>query len=315
MTIKFLNKLVFLLILLLGSQSCSEDIKTIYIVKNETVYSGDYELNEIKFFDDIFGIACGDNGSLLITNDGGTTWVKNQTIQTQNNLDDIYIFSKTEFYITNSGQTYKTFDGGNTWDKSTDNSGHTYFLNKNEGFSADSDKFYKSGSFSYWQSEYLPFSAHVESIYMLNATRGLAISNYYSTNEIYLTTNAGSNWTVVGGSSSMIVDMDFYDDLHGFFATTDGELYFTSNGGDNWALHPTYPITPSIRSLICIEMTSEVGFVATGAFDLLFSENGSDVTSYLAQDGNSIYFDAMHINSDLKGGCGIFNKEIIKFSK
>jgi photosystem II stability/assembly factor-like uncharacterized protein len=315
MTINSLKKLLFFCIIFIGISSCSEKPQRITIIKTETVYSGDDELRDIKFLEDDFGVACGDAGLLLITEDGGNTWLKNKHIPTEYPLSSVWIFSKSTFFIGSDFGTFKTYDGGLTWEVSTESEGQVFYINQNQGFSATNSQFYNLGDSYYWPGTPFPWNANIDFIYMLTATRGIAVSNDYSDNNIFITYNAGASWADVGGSSSTIVDVDFYDELHGVFATTSGDLSFTSDGGFTWQYYEHSPVTKSMRALDCIEMTSEVGYVVSGANDVAFCEDGSNITSHLNQDGNSIYFDKMQIKSNAISGLGIFNKEIIKFSK
>ncbi|MEI8006312.1 MAG: YCF48-related protein [Bacteroidota bacterium] len=79
-----------------------------------TVYSGGPILLGIAFYNDLIGQACGDNGLLLRTTDGGNTW------QTQNVTTDIwhqviYVNQDTIYVVGTPEIIYKSTNGGVSW--------------------------------------------------------------------------------------------------------------------------------------------------------------------------------------------------------
>jgi photosystem II stability/assembly factor-like uncharacterized protein len=73
-----------------------------------------HNIYKIQFLDSVNGFACGDNGTFLSTNDGGTTW-EIQHLFPYNSLTAMWFMNLLEGYINLNGTIHKTTNGGKTW--------------------------------------------------------------------------------------------------------------------------------------------------------------------------------------------------------
>ena len=156
-------------------------------------------LQNIDFYDDDNGIACGLNGAILRTQNGGSTW-EDISMDVEDAFMDIKMTSATSaFMISSYGSILKTTDMGDTW----------------EDLNPDG-------------------SSRLESIELISDDR--IIASYY-TGEILLTTDGGENWNsfYIDGCDYAF-DIHFVNELVGYVAAESGELYKTIDGGENWNL-------------------------------------------------------------------------------
>lgn len=79
-----------------------------------TVYSGGPILLGIDFYNDLIGQACGDNGMLLRTSDGGNTW-QSQTVTTDIWHQVCYVNQDTLYVVGTPEVIYKSNNGGVSW--------------------------------------------------------------------------------------------------------------------------------------------------------------------------------------------------------
>ena len=69
----------------------------------------------VMFADTLHGWACGDNGNLVRTSDGGQHWQKVAAFSTRS-LDAVYFVNPaTGWLVTDTAQIYKSTDSGATW--------------------------------------------------------------------------------------------------------------------------------------------------------------------------------------------------------
>ena len=79
-----------------------------------TVYTGGPILLGIAFYNDLIGQACGDNGVLLRTVDGGNTW-QSQGVTTDIWHQVIYVNQDTLYVVGTPEIIYKSTNGGISW--------------------------------------------------------------------------------------------------------------------------------------------------------------------------------------------------------
>lgn len=78
----------------------------------------DAQITALQFVDEQFGVAVGEFGMVLTTQDGGATWVKGQSIPNEfYPYATLFADRKTGYVSGIAGQVFKTSDGGKTWSK------------------------------------------------------------------------------------------------------------------------------------------------------------------------------------------------------
>lgn len=183
-------------------------------IKNiPTQFRDNYWL-EIFFLQDdpLYGWACGFNGMVIRTTDGGESW-QGTKIRNADQIESIcftdrltgYIVSVNTLTGTNGSVVYKTTDGGATW----------------------SDDYTIPENFPLW------------GCYFLDANYGIVVGGYCSgTNLFYTTSDGGKSWSRFEKnfvSSTKLADVVLYPDNTGY-AISSGRLWNTRDRGKTWAI-------------------------------------------------------------------------------
>lgn len=159
-------------------------------------------VNAIHFSGTQMGWAVGGKGLTLRSVDGGNTWTKHVTGQT-NDLNSVFVESTNNiFAVGEMGAIFKSTDGGVNWTGKVSNT-----INQ------------------------------LNSVVFVNATNGYAAGNFGT---FLKTTNAGESWTFANpGTSYNLNAMDFTTPTTGYVAGDFGVLYKTEDAGATWnALTP-----------------------------------------------------------------------------
>ncbi|PKL86295.1 MAG: hypothetical protein CVV22_03825 [Ignavibacteriae bacterium HGW-Ignavibacteriae-1] len=148
------------------------------------------------------GWACGFNGMVVRTTDGGQTW-RGSTVPNAYHLEHIHFPTTQIGYTSGPDGLFKSKDGGQSWEEITP-----------DLISTD-----------YW------------GCYFMDANFGLVIGGGCSRNQKYWrTTDGGSNWTLFENDviHSGLTDLIMYDKAGLGFAVSSGLLWKTTDGGFTW---------------------------------------------------------------------------------
>lgn len=164
-------------------------------------------LNDIYMFDENKMVAVGDEGNLLSTSDGGTTWDFQENV-----LGNTNILRAVDFFNENNGiaignagtsRPLYTTDGGETWNRANSSLG-----------------------------------AGIYDVQMLSETLAYAVANQ---GKVFRTDDGGQSWEKIDtGHSGRFFTLHFFDADNGFVAGCGGIscsnniLYRTSDGGESW---------------------------------------------------------------------------------
>jgi photosystem II stability/assembly factor-like uncharacterized protein len=154
-------------------------------------------LLRLKFVDDHTGWACGETGVILVTRDGGRTWLAQRSPVRKLLYDLAAIDDKRAWIVGAGGVALRTVDGGQNWNEQP--SGATQTL---------------------------------RSVFFLDARRGWAVG---SGGTILATTNGGNRWREM--SSGVKDDLNtvfFTSAAEGWAAGEHGALLHTRDGGMTW---------------------------------------------------------------------------------
>ncbi len=154
-------------------------------------------LRAISFFDADRGIAVGEKGTVLATEDGAKTW-QPRTSGTKENLLSVFTVGSHAWTSGFDGALFHSADGGRTW--SQQNSGTTMAL---------------------------------ESIFFLDADRGWSVG---WSGAILRTTNGGSTWQTIKTDAAQwsLAAVRFFDANNGWAAGFSGQLLHSTDGGTTW---------------------------------------------------------------------------------
>lgn len=150
----------------------------------------------------------GGTAIILKTNNGGKTWIKQETSPSASRLYSVYfVNSKTGYAAGEHGVVLKTTDGGITW---------VEFRISNVNL--------------------------LKSIYFTDANTGFAVGQGIAeaAGAIYKTTDGGTNWTTVSsGNQQMLNSIHFISADTGFVVGNNGIILKTTNGGNSWTQQAT----------------------------------------------------------------------------
>ncbi len=145
------------------------------------------------------------SGTVVKTSDGGQTWTVLDLPSTENVHVIQFIDAQTGFAMTTDYHLYRTFDGGNSWEKIYHpGASQIYFKDANNGYCVTTSG--KIGTttdggvtFSYWQTPFVNFK--LKDIYFSSPMNGYVIGGLDCTNgscitkpAILTTTDGGVTW-------------------------------------------------------------------------------------------------------------------------
>jgi len=285
---------VFFLFSVLFLNGCKKDIIPNLFV--EKVYTAPGSLNVIHFTDATHGYAGGDNGLILMTTDGGTTWTPvtvGPTISARFNCisfpshDTGWVTGMADPNVSNShSAAYSTYNGGMTWQyRGTLPSMYLCFPEKNVGYrdEAYTDLYKTTNSGASWThlvgAPYPGFN--FSNLFFVNKDTGFVGTDYSE----YFTVNGGVSWNTLHiESASQIAFAP--DKLHGVAMHYSGGASLTSDGGITWT--DSYIEGSDDYQLGCVCMPSS-NVILTGGLSGLFVtvDGGSSWKQYYQDDGTS----------------------------
>ena len=225
-----MKKILLLIMTLLNAVSYSDWVSTASGTSND--------LMDVLFVNQNTGYACGDNGTIIKTTNGGINWV-NQITGTSDFLTSLAMNpsnSSVIYAAGNNGVILKTINGGTNW--SMQNIGGLYddvvFKDINTGITAG------FGGFMYRTTNAGNNWVNVDPGIGLTTIYSLCIGggNIYGgceSGKIIKSTNNGLNWTNYQTPGSFgFYGLYFSDANTGYAVDNTGKVFMTSNGGVNW---------------------------------------------------------------------------------
>ncbi len=264
------------------------------------------DLYSIFFVDENTGWACGWNGKIVSTTNGGATWVQ-QSSGTTSSLSSIFFVSSSIGWCSgDAGKILKTTNGGTNW--ITQTSGTTmslaslYFVDANTGWvCGDQGKIFKTtNGGANWIAQPTGLSSYdmLWSIKFVNSTTGWAVGGSFinMTCSILKTTNGGANWTQqYSPVSNQQRASSFINENVGYTVGDYGTIFKTTNGGSSWSFSPS-PGSDWLYSVFFVSETT--GWVGNGSGEIYKTTDGG--TNWILQTSvsnriNSLFF----INANL----------------
>lgn len=171
-------------------------------------YSSNYWL-DIYFLpgDPNYGWACGFNGMVIRTTDGGNTWA-GSTISGAYHLESIHFPTRTVGYTSGVDGIFKSTNGGVTWfDIRPTDAGTGMF---------------------FW------------GCYFVDELNGIVVGDGCVTNQhFWKTTDGGNTWSLFTGNEpeSGMTDVILYEANGRGFAVSSGRIWNTTDGGTTWQVY------------------------------------------------------------------------------
>ncbi|MBS1515474.1 MAG: T9SS type A sorting domain-containing protein [Bacteroidetes bacterium] len=219
-------------------------------------------LNAISMINTQYGFVCGEQGSILLTLNGGTNWLEVNSSGISANFKDMcFLNGTTGFAVSDSGRIFKTTDGAVTWTTQkpeVNNYTGISFINSNTGFifTKSSLHILKTTNCGVnWSFIPTPFNGSNKGCF-INEMTGYAAGSL-----VWKTTDGGANWSIsasagIGGYNKVF----FKNELTGFALANNGYFVITTDGGSYWA---TADISANSDSMMSISFSGSTGFLCS----------------------------------------------------
>lgn len=182
-------------------------------------------------------IACGDEGLLIKTTNGGEEW---QTLQRVTMRDLNSLFFKDElngFIVGSAGIIIKTTDGGLNFEILDDNKTYDLnsivIINQNILIAGSNGKFKKSSDDGInWITVELSNSRSISDLFFLSESKGWMVGE---NGMLRFTEDIGTTWMDKESSTNALLSSIFFiNDQIGFATGINGTILKSTNGGNNW---------------------------------------------------------------------------------
>jgi len=168
-------------------------------------------------------------GILLATTDGGTTWQKLPFLFQQNIKSIFFIDPQHGWVYDNGGTLYRTTDGGHQWIVGISGKGAApligiFFINADEGWVVGKagDLRHSTDGGKTWQAQKVPVTGTLQSIYFLDKNNGWAAG---AEGAIIGTTDGGSHWyKQQSDTPEAIAHIQFVNPQTGWAASQNGKI-------------------------------------------------------------------------------------------
>ncbi len=280
-------------------------------------------LRKIVFTDSLNGWACGLNGTIIHTSDGGQNW-NIQNTNTTNPIIDIYFLDNLTGWALNwevnnpPYGTYllKTSDGGLNWTSDFFPPEDEYFraiffLNEQFGLIGARQTYYTTdGGFSWnisLRDSDMVANFPFYQIKMLNDSLGFACGGVLdNAGIIWKTTNGGRNWKTNAISPDEIFEIYIFDSQNILALSGDPEYRFgvglikSSDGGDSWNYEEL-----SINA-VCygIDFRNELEGWSAAGYKFLFTNDRGNSWAEMDVPDSSVVYDVQFVNNQKGFACG-----------
>lgn len=233
-------------------------------------------------------LICGNYGKIMRTYNGGNNWVLLYSDTVKQFWGMHFVNSNTGFVAGSHGIIMKTTNKGDNWTILNSNTQTAldgiWFVNEYVGYVGGANIFLKTtNAGDTWINVVGSFISPFETataVYFTNVNYGLYCTN---AGRIVLTTNGGSNWSLVYSMSGGIWGLSFTDSLTGYACTSTGKVLKTFNGGYNWGEQNT----PLSENLYEIHFpAAQTGYVASWSGKILKTTNGG--LTYITKSNSEI---------------------------
>ncbi len=205
-------------------------------------------LNSICFINDSLGFACGNQGTVIKTVNGGSKWYILSDSSAINLYDIKFISAHKGFIVGEKGTILSTSDEGTTWEKLNADTNATlfkiYFLkNKSTGFiiGALGTILKTNDSGNTWVPVTSPTEEFLYGISFADDNNGFIVG---WNGTILKTTDGGNTWAKEKSlNNKYIRDITFLNKDVGILVGGGGEIARTDNGGRSWGIIPSHLIS------------------------------------------------------------------------
>jgi eukaryotic-like serine/threonine-protein kinase len=235
------------------------------------------DFHSIFFVNEKTGFICGQNSTILKTEDGGATWSLTNFDSAGVNLYSLYFVDERRgVAVGESGVILRSTDSGETWNQSLSSAGSSLFnLIENEkklsAVGGGGTLLVSTNTGSTWERKNLPLNNLCYSIVFPGDRIGY-ISGWQGM--ILKTSNSGNDWNQLEKfTDAYLKDIFFVDVKTGYAVGGGGEIFKTVNGGEKWKRQNSGTIN-ALNKVIFFD--KENGIILSGKGEILTSSNGGD---------------------------------------
>ncbi|MFN0157176.1 MAG: YCF48-related protein [Bacteroidota bacterium] len=205
-------------------------------------------LRGITYINDTTGIAVGDAGTILRTDDGGNSWHPQRSGTNADLWGVQFVDSQIGTAVGSNGVVLRTTDRGETWTSRSAGTTNTLravrFTDANKGIAVeDLGKILKTtDGGETWQQIVVAGTTGLCGVHFSDTDRGTIVG---LNGKILKTTDGGTNWNQQNsGTTQHLYAVLFIDAFRGIAVGTGGVILRTLDGGDTWASFTTGTFQP-----------------------------------------------------------------------
>ncbi|MEO8665555.1 MAG: YCF48-related protein [Ignavibacteria bacterium] len=256
------------------------------------------------FTDNSTGFAVGENGSVIKTENGGSSWDSLDTFTTKALRAIYFEGDKTGYVAGDRGVIFKTTDLGRSWTDQTHYTNLDYndirFINE-IGIAAGGNPengrafiFKTDNGGVNWYEVYdsLGFGV-LNSVAFLNNTNWFAAG---SNGDILKSFDAGESWHSYHITDEDLRSISFSDPLNGFIAGTYGAVFKTEDGGNEW--ERKFPGPVNTLNSINYPKAGKV-IIAGNSGTIVTSDDGGNSWSIIPKITTNELFAVSEVNDEL----------------
>lgn len=246
------------------------------------------DLIGIHFQDSLHGIAVGQNGTIIQTEDGGSNW----KINNYENYSFIrgFLVDSIAYAIADEGVVYKSWDYGRNWElleTFSRNLRGIYFFTTEMGFICGSGgKVFKTeDGGENWEEQSTSTNQFLREFHFFNNNTGFVCGDK---GNLFKTENAGQTWESIATESDQnLWNIHFPSDSVGFISGGNSTLLKTIDGGTNWS-----PLSiDTVVTLRSIHFYNNIAGITIGDKGLIFlTLDGGESWGIEPSSVNSILF-------------------------
>ncbi|MBT8190235.1 MAG: hypothetical protein KJO29_07375, partial [Bacteroidia bacterium] len=194
----------------------------------------------VHFIDQNTGWACGNNGTLLKTSNGGNNWESVEIPVSGNDLYEVLFLNDLLGWMVGTvGNIWRTENGGLNWNKIQTNFQQDLhdvdFINENFGWAVGNlgKIFHSNDGGLNWNEQASGTSVDLYGVEFISATEGWVVG---LNGTVLYTENGGQNWTSQvsqTGEDLLAIDFNLTKTI-GVAVGTNGKTIYTRNSGIDW---------------------------------------------------------------------------------
>uniref|UniRef100_A0A832G270 T9SS type A sorting domain-containing protein n=1 Tax=Ignavibacterium album TaxID=591197 RepID=A0A832G270_9BACT len=202
---------------------------------NRYNYSSYNKINSIFFLNENLGWAGGDEG-ILITSNGGSSWINSTT--SLFDVKSIQFVNESTGWLSSENIIAKSTDGGLNWiPKSAPGGASIFFIDLNTGWVVgDNGSIRKStDGGENWVTKNSGTTTDLKSVKFFNLNLGVSVGN---NGVILLSTDSGESWIQRNaGVSDNLKSVTFKDANSFWIVGENGKILFTEDLGNTWTFY------------------------------------------------------------------------------